>query len=107
MGQSGAIDSLISRFREEKFFGDLDAREVFDPYRCKQSFLKTKFLGNVKSLRTGLCMRKYNKSKDLYDLSLSFYDFKDEIKIRVTIAHSGVSSESIQKLLTYWTGRFQ
>lgn len=103
----GGAESLLSRFQGEKFFGDIDAREIFTPYKCEQTFLKSKFLGEEKTLRSGVCIRKYKNAKDLYDFSLSWYDFKGPLKTQVSVSHSGVNLENSQKLLKYWMGRFQ
>jgi len=107
MGQGSEIEEIISKFREKKFFGDIDAREIFTPYKCERSFLKTGFLGNPKTLRSGICIRKYSKAKNLYDLALNWYDFDGTLKTRVSITHSGVSLENSRKLLSYWTERFK
>ncbi len=107
MEVEGGAESLLSRFQGEKFFGDIDAREIFTPYECKQTFLKTKFLGADKTLRNGVCIRKYKNATNLYDFSLSWYDFKGPLKTQVLVGHSGVSLENSQKLLKYWMERFQ
>lgn len=107
MGQQGGAESLLARFQGEKFFGDIDAREIFTPYKCEQSFLNTKFLGEVKTLRNGICIRKYIHAKNLYDFSFSWYDFVGTLKVQVSVSHSGVSLENSQKLLKFWMERFQ
>lgn len=106
MGQVSAA-SLISRFQAEKFFGDIDAREIFTPYECKQSFVKSKILGEEKTLRNGVCIRKYVNARDLYDYSVNWYDFEGPLKTRISISHTGVSLANAQKLLAYWAERFQ
>lgn len=106
MGQV-STSSLISRFQAQKFFGDIDAREIFTPYECKQSFIKSKILGEEKTLRNGVCIRKYVNAKDLYDYSVNWYDFEGTLKTRISISHTGVSLGNAQKLLTYWAERFQ
>jgi hypothetical protein len=107
MGEANSVDSLISRFRGEKFFGDIDAREIFTPYECQQSFLNVPFMGTNKTLRNGICIRKYVNAKNLYDYSFSWYDFEGPLKIRISVNHTGVSLENAQKLLAYWSERFQ
>ncbi|MEZ4814802.1 MAG: hypothetical protein R3A80_06295 [Bdellovibrionota bacterium] len=107
MGESRSVDSVLARFKGEKFFGDIDAREIFTPYECQQSFLNMSMLGKERTLRSGICIRKYVKAKDLYDVSFSWYDFEGPLKTKVSISHTGVSLETSQKLLSYWAGRFK
>ncbi len=107
IGDAGAMSTVLAKFQEKKFFGEIDAREVFSPYKCDQSFLKTTLFGEEKTLRNGVCLRKYTKAKNLYDFSFSWYDFEGPLKTRIDVEHSGVSLENTKKLLAYWAERFK
>lgn len=73
----------------------------------QRGFLKASFWGEAKDLRTGLCIRKYKKAKNLYDFIFQWSDFSGPLKVRVNIEHTTVSLENINKLMTYWMERFQ
>ncbi len=88
-------------------FGDLDAREVFTSYDCKQGFIKSSFLKKPNELRFNYCIRKYKKAQNLYDVSMQWLDFKNTLKTKVVINHSGVGLEETQKLMAYWMERFK
>lgn len=104
--QGNLIDFLRSRTAKD-FFGQLDAREILSSYECKKGFLKARFWGQIKDLRTGLCVRKYKKAENLYDFTFQWSDFAGPLKVRVNVEHTTVSMENIKKLMAYWTERFE
>jgi serine protease Do len=104
--QGNLIDFLRSRTAKD-FFGQLDAREILSSYECKRGFLKASFWGELKDLRTGLCVRKYKKAENLYDFTFQWSDFTGPLKVRVNVEHTTVSMENIKKLMAYWTERFE
>lgn len=104
--QGNLMDFLRSRTTKD-FFGQLDTREILSSYECKKGFLKASFWGEMKDLRTGLCVRKYKKAENLYDFTFQWSDFSGPLKVTVNIEHTTVSLENIKKLMAYWTERFQ
>lgn len=106
-GDQGNLLELLRSHVEEDFFGQLDARDVFTSYECKRGFMKASFWDEKKDLRTGLCVRKYKKAQNLYDVTFQWSDFSGPLKVRVSVEHSTVSLENIKKLMAYWTERFQ
>jgi hypothetical protein len=106
-GDQGSFIELLRHNSEEDFFGQLDARDVLTTYECKRGFLKASFWGEKKDLRTGLCIRKYKKAQNLYDFIFQWSDFSGPLKVRVNIEHTTVSLENVNKLMAYWTERFQ